>query len=111
MLGRSCSRWNIKEIKVNLRNHRLNVTPSVHIYLYIYCHHFENEHHFEFESIKNEFFDLRNLLKHVFHIEILQNMRYIHCFIFSWRPFQKVAAILTIITKKAVPYGLRVTKI
>ena len=25
---------------------------------------------------KNEFFDLENLLKHVLHIEILQNMRY-----------------------------------
>ena len=30
----------------------VNITTSVNIYLYIYCHHFENEHHFEFESIK-----------------------------------------------------------
>ena len=52
--------------KVNLRNHC--VTSSVNIYLCI-CHHFENEHHFELESIKNEFIDLDNLLKHVLHIE------------------------------------------
>ena len=45
------------KIKVNLGNHR---TP-VNIYLYIYFHQFKNEHHFEFESIKNEFFDLENL--------------------------------------------------
>ena len=30
--------------------------------------------HFELESIINEFIDLENLLKHVLHIEILQNM-------------------------------------
>ena len=47
----------------------------------------KNEHHFEFESIKNQFFDLENLSKHVLHIEILQKMRYKHCFIFAWRPF------------------------
>ena len=75
------------KIKVNLRNHRTHVTPLVNIILYIYFHSFENEHHFEFESIRNEFFDLENLLKHVLHIEILQNMRYIHCFILSWPPF------------------------
>ena len=38
----------------------------------------KKEHHFEFENIKNEFFDLENLLKHVLHIEILKNMRYIY---------------------------------
>ena len=75
------------KIKVNLGNHLTRNTVNIYLYRYIYFHHFENEHHFEFESIKNEFFDLENLLKHVLHMEILQNMRYIHCFIFSWRPF------------------------
>ena len=86
MVGRSCSCWNIKKSKVNLGNYRTNNTIGQYLSVYN-CHHFENEHHSEFESIKNEFFDLENLLKHVLHIEILQNMRCIHCFIFSWRPF------------------------
>ena len=47
-----------------------------------YGHHFENEHRFELESIKNEFNDLENLLKHVLHIELLKNMRHIHYFTF-----------------------------
>ena len=73
------------KIKVNLGNHRTRNTIGQ--YLSIYFHHFENEYVFELESIKNEFFDLEILLKHVLPIEIIQNMRYIHCFIFSWRPF------------------------
>ena len=73
------------KIKVNISNHRTRNTIGQYLSVY-YFHHFENEHHFEFESIKNEFFDPENILKHVLHIEILQNVRYIHCFIFSWRP-------------------------
>ena len=69
MLGRSCCG---KEIKVNVINY-LSVTALVNIYLYI-GHHFEN--------IKNEFIDLKNLLKHVLHIEILHKPRYIHYLIF-----------------------------
>ena len=71
-------------MNVNLRNDPTRNTI-------IHCHHFENEHHFEFESIKNEFYDLENLLKHVLHIEILQNMRYIyiHNFIFHGGHFEK----------------------
>ena len=87
MVGRSCSAGIQRKLKLTLEI-IVHVTPLVNIYLYIvYCHHFENEHLFEFDSTKNEFFDLENLLKHVLHIEMLQNMRYIHCFIFSWRPF------------------------
>ena len=64
------------KIKVNLRNHHTrNTISQYYICLYIYII-LKYEHHFEFESIKNEFFDLENLLKHVLHIEILQNMRY-----------------------------------
>ena len=35
-----------------------NYTETFHTNIYIYIHHFENEHHFEF--------DLENLLKDVF---------------------------------------------
>ena len=77
MLGRSCCG---KEIKVNVINY-LSVTALVNIYLYI-GHHFENEHHFELKNIKNEFINLKNLLKHVLHIEILHKPRYIHYLIF-----------------------------
>ena len=82
MLGRSCCG---KEIKVNVINY-LSVTALVNIYLYI-GHHFENEHHFELKNIKNEFSDLKNLIKHVLHIEILHKPRYVHYFIFRWQPF------------------------
>ena len=74
------------KIKVNLRNPRTRNTIIQDLSVYNF-HHFENEHHFEFKSMKNEFFDPENLLKHVLHIEILQNTRYIHCFLFSWWPF------------------------
>ena len=77
MLGRSCCG---KEIKVNVINY-LGVTALVNIYLYI-GHHFENEHHFELKNIKNEFIDLKNLLKQVLLIEILHKPRYIHYLIF-----------------------------
>ena len=69
-----------RKIKVNVINY-LSVTTLVNIYLHI-GHHFENEHHIELKNIKNEFIDLKNLLKHVLHIEILHNPRYVHYFIF-----------------------------
>ena len=78
MLGRSCFAG--RKSKVNLINY-LSVTTLVNIYLYI-GHHFENEHHFELKSIKNEFVDLKNLFKLVLHMEILHKPRYIHFFIF-----------------------------
>ena len=58
-----------RKIKVNLINY-LSVRPLVHIYLYI-------GHHFKIENIKNEFTDLKNLFKHVLHIEILHNPIYV----------------------------------
>ena len=48
------------KIKVNLANHRTRNTISQYLSVYVF-HSFENEHHFEFESMKNEFFDLANL--------------------------------------------------
>ena len=69
-----------RKIKLNFINY-LSERPLVNIYLYM-GHHLENEHHFELENIKNEFTDLKNLLKHVLHIEILHNPRYVHYFIF-----------------------------
>ena len=75
------------KVKLILRNHHTRNTIGQYLSVYIYLSIIiETEHHFEFESIKNEFFDLDNLLKHVLHIEILQNMRYV-CFLFSWQPF------------------------
>ena len=34
------------------------------------------------KNIKNKFIDLENLFKHVLHIEILHNPRYVYYFIF-----------------------------
>ena len=88
MLGRSCSCWNIKKIKVNLRNHHTHNTIGQYLSVYIYIATILKMNIILSLKVSNEFFDLENLLKHVLHIEILQNMRHnIHCFIFSWRPF------------------------
>ena len=67
---------------MNLKNHHTHNTIGQYLSVYIYFHHFENQHHFEFESIKNEFFDPENLLKHELHIEILQNLRHTLFYIF-----------------------------
>ena len=54
------------KIKANLRNHCTCNTVGNYVSVIYIFHHFNIEHHFQSESIKNEFFDLENL----------QNMRY-----------------------------------
>ena len=76
MLERSCSCGNIIKNKLNLRNHCTRNSIGQYLSVHTFFYHFENEHNFESESIKNEFFD------HVMHIKIFQNIRYTLFYIF-----------------------------
>ena len=75
------------KIKVNLGNHRTSNTLGQYLSVYIYISVILKMNIILSLKVNNKFFDLENLLMHVLHIDILQNLRCIHCFIFSWRPF------------------------